>query len=67
MKKFFYLITVFLIVGLWLSVNYARNQPFFSNPFADEEVAQKAAEKVERMGKGAKDAVNRTIDKTLGD
>ena len=67
MKKFFYLITLFLVVGVWLGINFARNQPYFSNPFADEEVVQKAAEKVERVGKGAKDAVERTLEKAVGD
>ncbi len=67
MKKFLYLITLFLIVGLWLGINFARNQPLFSNPFADEEISKKAAEKVERVGKGAKDAVGRAIDDVISD
>jgi hypothetical protein len=65
MKKFFYLIIVFLVVGIWLGINFAKNQPLFSDPFADDELRGRAAEKVEKMGKGAKDAVERTIEKTL--
>lgn len=66
-KKLFYFIIIFLLIGIWLGLNVANNQPLFSNPFVDKEVQQKAAEKVERMGKGAKDAVERTIEKTFGD
>ena len=65
MKKFFYLIIIFLVLGVWLGLNLANNQPLFSNPFVDKELKQNAAEKVERMGKGAKDAVERVIDETL--
>lgn len=66
MKKFFYLSMLFLIIGLWLGINTARNQPLFSNPLAGTEVMEKAAEKVERAGSGAKNAVKRTIDETVG-
>lgn len=67
MKKFFYLIIIFLVIGIWLGLNVAKNQPLFSNPFVDKELQQKASEKVERMGKGAKDAVDSTIKKALGE
>lgn len=67
MKKFFYLIIIFLVVGIWLGINIGKNQPLFSNPFADAEVSEKAAEKVGEAGRGAQDAVKRTIDKALGD
>jgi hypothetical protein len=60
MKKFFYLIIIFLVIGLWLGINFARNQPF-----ADEEIRERAVEKVEKLGNKAKDAVERSIEKTL--
>jgi hypothetical protein len=65
MKKFFYLIIIFLVVGLWLGINFAKNQPLFSNPFADQEIKEKTVKEVEKLGKGAKDSVQRTIDKAL--
>ena len=67
MKKFFYLIIVFLVVGIWLGLNLANNQPLFSDPFADRDVREKASEKVDSVARGAKDAVGRTVDKALGD
>jgi hypothetical protein len=65
MKKFFYLIIIFLVVGVWLGINFAKNQPLFSDPFADREIRERAAEEVEKLGEKAKGAVSRTIDKTL--
>ncbi|MCW8919368.1 MAG: PRA1 family protein [Gammaproteobacteria bacterium] len=67
MKKFFYLVVIFLVVGVWLGINFAKNQPLFSNPFADKEVRERAVERVEKLGEKAKDVVDRTIEKTLGD
>jgi hypothetical protein len=65
MKKFFYLIIIFLVVGIWLGINLANNQPFFSDPFAGKDIGEKAAVQVEKLSKGAKDAVERTIERTL--
>ncbi|MEN8170923.1 MAG: hypothetical protein ABFS08_11940 [Pseudomonadota bacterium] len=67
MKKFFYLIIIFLVVGIWLGLNFANNQPFFSDPFADKEVRENASEKVESLTRDAKDAMGRSLDKALGD
>lgn len=67
MKKFFYLIIIILVVGVWLGINLAKNQPLFSDPFADREVRERAVQEVEKLGERAKDAVDRTLDKALGD
>lgn len=67
MKKFFYLITIFLIVGIWLGLNFAYNQPYFSNPFAEKDIREKTSEKVESLTRGAKDAVERTIERTINE
>ncbi len=65
MKKLIYLIIICLLVGIWLGINLARDQPPFSNPFVDEDIREKAVDKVERMGQEAKGAVERTIEKAV--
>ena len=62
MKKFFYLITILLILGMWLGMNFANNQPFFSNPFADKEVADRAKETAKAVQRKAEEAVERVIE-----
>ncbi len=66
MKKISYLIIVILVVGIWLGINIAQDQPLFSNPFEDKDIREKATEKIEKLGKGAKDAVEHTMEKTFG-
>lgn len=66
MKKPIYLITLILVVGIWLGINLAKDQPLFSNPFEDKDIREKATEKVENLGRGAKDAVENTLDRTFG-
>jgi len=65
MKKLFYFIIIVLIVGIWLGINFAKNQPFFSNPFADKEVAEKAKEKGKEIKRKAQDTVERMLDNSL--
>jgi hypothetical protein len=67
MKNIFYIIIIILVVGVWLGVNFAKNQPLFSDPFADREIRERAAQEVEKLGEKAKDAVDSTIDKVRGD
>jgi hypothetical protein len=67
MKKFFYLIIILLVVGMWLGMNFANNQPFFSNPFADKEVAGRAKETAKAVQRKAEEAVERVMDDTVKD
>ena len=66
LKKLFYLIIVFLVVGIWIGMNVAKNQPLFSDPFADQELRGNTSEKVESFTRDTKDAVGKTLDKALG-
>lgn len=66
MNKLFYLIIVFLVVGIWIGMNVAKNQPLFSDPFVDQELRGNASEKVESFTRDAKDALGETLDKALG-
>lgn len=62
MKKLFYFIIILLVIGIWLGMNFANNQPFFSNPFADKEIAQRAQETASEVKRKAEDKVERVIE-----
>lgn len=64
MKKLFYLIIVLVGLGMWLGINIAKEQPLFSNPFADKEIAEKAKETAKAVKRKAEEAVERAIDQT---
>jgi len=62
MKKLLYLIIILLVVGIWLGLNFAYNQPFFSNPFADKEVAERATEDAKAVQRKVESAVERVVE-----
>lgn len=64
MKKLFYLIIVLVGLGMWLGINFAKNQPLFSNPFADKEIAEKAKQTVQDVQRKAGEAVDRAFEET---
>jgi hypothetical protein len=62
MKKLIYLIIIVLFVGIWLGINFAQDQPYFSNPFADKEVTEKAKEAAKSVQRKAGDVVDKVFD-----
>jgi hypothetical protein len=64
MKKLFYLIIVLVGLGMWLGINFAKNQPLFSNPFADREIAEKAKQAIKELPRKAEEVVDRAMDET---
>ena len=54
-------IIIGLIVGLWFGVNMGKNKPLFSNPFAEEDLQQKAKLKAEEVIKDTKDAIREKL------
>jgi hypothetical protein len=64
MKKLIYLIIVLVGLGMWLGINFAKNQPLFSNPFADKEIAEKAKQTVKGVQRKAEEVVDRAFDET---
>ena len=44
-----------LAVGLWFGVNIGRDEPFYSNPFKGEDLAEKAKSKAQDLAQGAKE------------
>lgn len=62
MKKLIYLIIILLVVGIWLGINFAQDQPYFSNPFADKEIAEKAKETAKSVQRKAGDVVDKVFE-----
>jgi hypothetical protein len=50
---------------MWLGINFAKNQPFFSNPFADKEVAERAKETAKAVQRKADQTLERVIDEKI--
>jgi hypothetical protein len=65
MKKLLYFIIIVLVVAVWLGLNIAYNQPLFSNPFAEKEVAEKVKKPVKEGAQKVERAVDQVIKKTL--
>ena len=62
MKKLFYLIIILVGLGMWLGINFAKDQPLFSNPFADKAIADKAKETARAVAREAQEAVEKVLD-----
>jgi len=62
MKKLFYLIVIVLFLGIWLGINFAKDQPFFSNPFADKAIAEKAKQTAREVAREAQETVEKVFD-----
>lgn len=62
MKKLIYLTIILLVIGMWLGINFAQDQPFFSNPFADKEVAERAKETAKTVTRKAGEAVEKVFE-----
>ncbi len=62
MKKLFYLTIILVGLGMWLGINFARDQPLFSNPFADKAMADKARATAKIVAREAQEAVQKALD-----
>ena len=56
-------IIIGLLLGLWFGVNIGKDQPVFSNPFADRSLKQKMLDSggdlLEKSGRAIKDTVDK--------
>lgn len=50
-------IVIGLLIGLWFGVNIGKDKPLLSNPFAEENIPQKAKRKAEEVIKDTKDVI----------
>ncbi len=57
MKKLFVLVGAILLTGVWLGINLAKDQPLFSNPFAERDIRDKAQRMAEELYKDSKEAL----------
>lgn len=62
MKKFI-LILIVVIIAAWLAMNWVQGQPMFSNPFADQRVAEQLKSDSKALLDSGRDAVNAGADK----
>ena len=65
LKPLFFGLIIGMVLGLWFGVNIGKQQPFYSNPFAERKVGEKlkttlgegvgkAGEKLEKLGQELK-------------
>jgi Na+/glutamate symporter len=55
-------IIIGLLIGLWFGVNLGKNKPIYSNPFAEEDIQQKAKRKAEEVIKDTKEAIREKLE-----
>jgi len=62
MKKMIYLIIILVAVGMWMGINFAKDKPLFSNPFAEKDIRDKAKDTATDLFNDAKDAGKKLLD-----
>lgn len=50
-----------LVIGLWFGVNLGKDKPFYSNPFQDKTLQEKAKEKTSEVLQDTKKALQRSL------
>ena len=55
-------IIIGLMLGLWFGVNMGKDKPIYSNPFAEENIQQKAKRKAEEVIKDTKEAIREKLE-----
>ncbi len=64
MKKTIFLITLLIVVGMWMGINIAKNKPLFSNPFAEQDIRDRATGAAKDLLDEAKGAAKKALDDT---
>lgn len=62
MKKLI-IIVIAVIIAAWLAMNWVQGQPMFSNPFADQKVAEQLKSDSKALLESGRDAVNSGAEK----
>ncbi|MCG6886240.1 MAG: hypothetical protein LJE74_03450 [Proteobacteria bacterium] len=55
-------IIIGVLLGLWFGYNLGRDEPLFSNPFADRSLQNKARETTSEVIQDTKRALNKSLD-----
>lgn len=63
MKKLIYLVIILVAVGMWMGINFAKDKPLFSNPFAEKDIRDKAKDTAKGLLDEAKSAVEKSLEK----
>jgi hypothetical protein len=58
-----YLVIILVAVGMWMGINFAKDKPLFSNPFAEQDIRDKAKGTAKNLLDEAKSAVEKTMEK----
>lgn len=61
MKMKLFLIVLLVFVGIWLGINLAKEQPLFSNPFADKELRDRADRAASKVVEESRDMIDKTF------
>ena len=64
MKKTLFIIVILLILGMWMGINIAKNKPLFSNPFAEQDIRDRATGAAKDLLDEAKGAAKKALDDT---
>jgi hypothetical protein len=61
MKMKSFLIVLFVLLGIWLGINIVKEQPLFSNPFADGKLRDSAANAASKVVEGTRQVIDRSF------
>jgi hypothetical protein len=61
LKKYLIVALIALAVGLWFGVNLGRGQPLLANPFAEQNLTEKAKDAASDAWKDAKKAARDSL------
>lgn len=62
MKKTIIIVIILVVLGMWMGINFAKNKPLFSNPFASQDIRDKATGAAKDLLDEAKGAAKKALD-----
>lgn len=62
MKLKFLLVLLLIVVGIWMGINFAKNKPLFSNPFAEKELRDRVSDTATKAVEESREAIKRTFE-----
>ena len=61
MKTKLFLVVLLVLLGVWMGINFAKGRPLFSNPFADEDLIEKADRAASNLVEKSRETIDRTL------
>jgi hypothetical protein len=62
LKKYIIGVVIGLLIGLWMGVNIGRDRALWANPFAEQNLAEKARDTASDVWKDAKKAAREKLE-----